>query len=1160
MLSIENGVGRSGRRSAIVAVAGLVVALAPAVWLATAEEAAATTPDGVSFTLEGCRNDGTITLPDGGGTYICPDGAYTSGNLGKGWNELDLVPYRLTGHAGNSAPAAQTYTVAIAVDKMDVGHPGYDVLSVPVLNTSLSDATCTAPVVGPETTLSPGLGGIDQTLYRLVTITQPKSSTCVYDYYARLALGSHLFPGSSLHANLANESLGTAGIGSKDVSIPVKEILPQELSKDMTASQDSDHIWNIVKEPTPATLSFPNTCDPSGLLSNTVSIKVTWTKQPASPSGNITVITHVYAENPAARTITVNVTDVVYAGATPVDTSSSGPVDVPANTEQLVLTHTTTVPAGTTDLNDVATATYIDKVTGVPVPGTTTATASATVQPSGIEKNQTATITDVESITGSGLAFAVDSVTGAAGSFAGSYTLGAVTTEPVSWTSNTQSDSGSVTFGKTVYATAASVMTGSLDDTATLNGSDGFTAQASASVNVSTNASTYLQVSKTTQLKIASAQSFTFHLYDGSNTATGDTATVTMPANSNGPVTSNAISGLSPTGTYYFKEDATAPYAEQTTNPVTFSLVPGDIASCSAVIDVANEAAPATAQVRKVTSPSSSGLWTFTLTGPGGINEPLDVQAGSGYAAFTSVLDTDGGTYTITETPKSGYDLTNIVGDVGGNAGRVATDQNALTCSFTLDLTSDSAKVFECTFTNTQRGHIIVRKVTDPSGSSQAFEFTPSYGANFALTDGQSNDSGLLVPGSYSVAELATAGWDLTSSTCDNGDSPSSITLQPGATVTCTFENTQRGAIIVKKVTDPTGAAGTFTFSGDASGTIADGGAIVVSNLVPGTYTSTEANPAPAFDLTSIVCDDGSSATPSSGSVATRAASFKVDPGETVTCTFTNRQRGHASVLKTVEGAAPSGTQSFTFQLRQGASALSAGTILETRTANAANGGQINFTTDLVPGAFYQLCEQTMPGWMTSLGPPFFVVFNPSGDNSVVCTEFTVAAGETKAFAIDNTPPPGGRALTIGFWKNWASCSGSNGKQKPVLDQTLLAAAQAGHPIQIGSRSLDPTVYGAGTVCKWAVNLLSKRTVTTGVKKASDPLFNLAAQLLAAKLNVAAGAGVCPAAVTAINQAQTLLVDNAFNGVTHGYLTPFEVTKANNLAHTLDLYNNNLLC
>ncbi len=57
----------------------------------------------VGFTLEGCRNDGTIVLPNGSGQFICPDAAYTTGNLGKGWNELDLVPHRLTTTSGNQA-------------------------------------------------------------------------------------------------------------------------------------------------------------------------------------------------------------------------------------------------------------------------------------------------------------------------------------------------------------------------------------------------------------------------------------------------------------------------------------------------------------------------------------------------------------------------------------------------------------------------------------------------------------------------------------------------------------------------------------------------------------------------------------------------------------------------------------------------------------------------------------------------------------------------------------------------------------------------------------------------------------------------------------------------------------------------------------------------
>jgi energy-converting hydrogenase Eha subunit B len=66
----------------------------------------------------------------------------------------------------------------------------------------------------------------------------------------------------------------------------------------------------------------------------------------------------------------------------------------------------------------------------------------------------------------------------------------------------------------------------------------------------------------------------------------------------------------------------------------------------------------------------------------------------------------------------------------------------------------------------------------------------------------------------------------------------------------------------------------------------------VASNLTPGTYTSTEADPAPDFELTEVDCDDSGSATPSSGDASTRTAVFNLDPGETVRCTFTNTQPG----------------------------------------------------------------------------------------------------------------------------------------------------------------------------------------------------------------------------------------------------------------------------
>jgi hypothetical protein len=96
--------------------------------------------------------------------------------------------------------------------------------------------------------------------------------------------------------------------------------------------------------------------------------------------------------------------------------------------------------------------------------------------------------------------------------------------------------------------------------------------------------------------------------------------------------------------------------------------------------------------------------------------------------------------------------------------------------------------------------------------------------------------------------------------------------------------------------------------------------------------------------------------------------------------------------------------------------------------------------------------------------------------------------------------------------------------------------------------------------CLKAVRLLDKSTIDTGKKMSSDPAFNLAAQLLAADLNVKAGALSCPSAISAINDAQTLLTAVHFNGITHDKLSAAQATQANGLATTLDRYNNNLLC
>lgn len=179
-----------------------------------------------------------------------------------------------------------------------------------------------------------------------------------------------------------------------------------------------------------------------------------------------------------------------------------------------------------------------------------------------------------------------------------------------------------------------------------------------------------------------------------------------------------------------------------------------------------------------------------------------------------------------------------------------------------------------------EKGHIVIKKTTKPSESTQKFTFTPDYGDPFTLTDGQSNDSGGLNSGTYSVLETALTGWDQSSATCDNGNPVGAIIVTPGTTVTCTFTNTQRGTIIVKKVTNPsTDTTTEFTFDPSYSETnfvLKNGGTNDSGFLQPGTYSVAELAK-PGWGTTSATCSDGSP-----------VSAIELSANETVTCTFTD--------------------------------------------------------------------------------------------------------------------------------------------------------------------------------------------------------------------------------------------------------------------------------
>ena len=359
--------------------------------------------------------------------------------------------------------------------------------------------------------------------------------------------------------------------------------------------------------------------------------------------------------------------------------------------------------------------------------------------------------------------------------------------------------------------------------------------------------------------------------------------------------------------------------------------------------------------------------------------------------------------------------------------------------------------------------------------------------------------------------------------------------------------------IIVVKQTMPSGSDAEFEFTGALGGNIGDGGTLS-TEVEPGTHPVTELAK-DGWLLSSIVCSDADST--GTGSTAT----FIVDEGEQVTCTFTNTRRGTVTLKKTTNGVVDPG-KDIAFVLT--GPGLPSGGI--TRSTFGDQDGVLEFgSTNLVPGQTYKICESPVPAGFTSfwkLDGVIVTPFNPDAsrvppeDLGTRCYSFQVAPGQTRAFLVDNSRP-GGDPRTIGYWKNWNRCTGGN--------QSATAAKNGGAAAGFFLvEDLLPQLVGdfSVTTCQKAVKLLAKQD-QSGRNKSSDAAYELGAQFLASRFNLAAGAEVCSAIQQAVVDAQSLLDTIAFTG-SGDYLGSKSKstwrTQALSLASTIDRYNNGNLC
>src|SRR5205814_2161529 len=117
--------------------------------------------------------------------------------------------------------------------------------------------------------------------------------------------------------------------------------------------------------------------------------------------------------------------------------------------------------------------------------------------------------------------------------------------------------------------------------------------------------------------------------------------------------------------------------------------------------------------VDKITNPSGDPTsFAFTTTGSGYAGFSLTDTAAPNDQALAS------GTYAVAETSTTGWTLTSAMCD---NVAYVPGS----------NLTLAAGQTIQCVFTNTKASHLVVDKVTNPSGDATSFAFTTT-GAGYA--------------------------------------------------------------------------------------------------------------------------------------------------------------------------------------------------------------------------------------------------------------------------------------------------------------------------------------------------------------------------------------------------------------------------------------------
>jgi hypothetical protein len=992
-----SSLGRRPRVATIgLATAGLVLSGLTVIPAAAAADFAA--GNFVSPELEGCRGSTTsYSLLDPGqpasinNPYICSDPEYTNGNLGKGWNELDLVPHRLTTKLGTQTGATTTYDLIIAGDNSQKSYEGYDRITVPTVNSARSHASCKVNSISATAEQAGVTGGVEDAVYRIVNISQNKGTTCVFDYDMRLSNTSALYSGSSLQGYMFE--LGDFKTGKRTVPIPVKEVLPQRITKTATAVQGASYGWTVSKEVKPASVTIPDTCSVT-TASDEVKVIVTWTRTGPAPAGKIAYHAEISAINPAKRDLIIDVVDDVYAN------NAAGTLLASVSLDDKVAKANSTTLLGTVDLlvdgtkgytaiYDKATGTYFDPVLNETISPTKTAEFTASIG-AGTSANASATVTDAETI-GAGFEFSVDG-----GEWVTSY----------NWSENVTAG-GSKTFVKKVRTTTGNVGSTTLSDTATIKGVDDTAAsEAKGASTILADKKATVTVSKKTLDVFSGSESatFTFGVWAEGTDPKVDPAlqtkdvvvndsTATDPGDSTYKLSTVSFTGLS-SGKYIVAEVPAAGWAPQ---PSTTVDLTGTI--CSASKTFTNDPQPALVDVTKFSSPKGfEAGWTFDLyrTSPA-----PEAKLATATTTATGVVDFNGiqlgeGSYKVVETTQSGWKA------------------NKTECTFSVDLITDAGKKFHCTFTNTYEPTITVTKSGDALakyGDDPIDDI--SYGFKVENTSPTAGAAG--APKLTCTIDDTPITWTTTLDAIGPGEYKKATTsyavpkgtaageFKNSATVTCKYADGSAAPVNgeAKSATSNTVVTDIFIPSISVK-KVADVKEVLVGGTINYTVTITNTSSAKTPTLVFKSFTDAKASSPDTSGCATLAVGASCEVK-------------YSYVVKSTDGTSVANTADASFTLDQSGEKF----------PNVISGSD-STTVDVVRPGFTVSKACTSPLVAPGGKATFKVTFKNTGDvdltikvtgdtaDAAQITDFTLAKGATVDKTVEVTAPALGGAGTIG--------------------------------------------------------------------------------------------------------------------------------------------------